>query len=75
MAADLAPLRVVDAIRRMYPDGALFLTRYGRRVEEPALVPWRRGYKANINGEMHWFTADGEFVAAGDGAIPSVLKP
>lgn len=65
---------VVEAIRRMYPDGALFLTRHGRRVEEPALVPWRRGFKANINGEVHWFTAEGQFVAAGERAIPIVRR-
>ncbi len=72
MAADLGPFKVVEAIRKMYPDGCLFFSRHGKRVEEPVLEPWRRGYKARINGSTHWFTSEGQFVAEGDKAIPLV---
>jgi len=63
---DLSPLKVVRAIRGMYPDGALFLTSGGKRVEEPRLYPWKRGFKSLIDGQWHCFDREGRFVSAGE---------
>ena len=66
MPADLGPIKVVQAIRRDHPDGARFFTNGGKRVEEPKLYPWKRGWKSLIDGQWHCYDREGRFVSCGE---------
>jgi phage host-nuclease inhibitor protein Gam len=65
---------VLATIRRLHPHGAVFQTLHHKRTPEPCLLPWRGGWKARINGAMHWFDAGGRLLSADARAAPGALR-
>ena len=57
----------IAAISRMYPEGPVYITNGGKRSDVPVLYRWRRGWKANLAGQVHLFDEEGRFISAGEG--------